>query len=224
MIGVDPLDPLDPVDPVDSLVIVSLVEDGPGRSLSIELSDGTSLSVAVNSEEARGLNPGLELSAVQHDGLVLADERKRAARQVFLWLDRRPRTRHNLRTRLRDQGYSAASIETVLDRFETEGLVNDRDFAERWGRERLRNRPVGPHWLRGRLRKEGIDSDVVHGVVAGLYAEFEEDGLALRALSRKRFDCTDEKGRQRANRFLRSRGFSVSAVIEAIRQMQSGST
>jgi regulatory protein len=207
----------------DPLVVVALVEDGQRRSLSIELSDGTTLSVAANSNEARELNPGLELSALQHDALVLADERKRAARQVFLWLDRRPRTRHDLKTRLRNHEYSAASIETVLDQFETEGLVNDRDFAERWGRERLRNRPVGPHWLRGRLLKEGIDSDVVHEVVSGLYAEFEEAGLALRALGRKRFDCTEEKGRQRANRFLRSRGFSVSAVIEAIRQMQSGS-
>jgi regulatory protein len=207
----------------DPLVVVALVEDGQRRSLSVELSDGTTLSVAANSNEARELNPGLELSALQHDALVLADERKRAARQVFLWLDRRPRTRHDLKTRLRNHEYSAASIETVLDQFETEGLVNDRDFAERWGRERLRNRPVGPHWLRGRLLKEGIDSDVVHEVVSGLYAEFEEAGLALRALGRKRFDCTEEKGRQRANRFLRSRGFSVSAVIEAIRQMQSGS-
>jgi len=207
----------------DPPVVVALVEDGQRRSLSVELSDGTTLSVAANSNEARELNPGLELSALQHDALVLADERKRAARQVFLWLDRRPRTRHDLKTRLRNHEYSAASIETVLDQFETEGLVNDRDFAERWGRERLRNRPVGPHWLRGRLLKEGIDSDVVHEVVSGLYAEFEEAGLALRALGRKRFDCTEEKGRQRANRFLRSRGFSVSAVIEAIRQMQSGS-
>lgn len=208
----------------DPLVVVALVEDGPRRALGIQLSDGTSLSVAVNSEEARGLNPGLELSAIQYEALLLADERKRAARQVFVWLDRRPRTRHDLRTRLRDRGYSAASIETVLDQFETEGVVNDREFAERWGRERLRNRPVGPHWLRGRLRQEGIESAVVTEVVAELYAEFDEAGLAQRALSRKRFDCTEEKGRQRASRFLKSRGFSVPAVIDAIRQMQSGSS
>ena len=124
---------------------------------------------------------------------------------------------------MRDRGYSAVSIESVLDQFEAEGLVNDRDFAERWGRERLRNRPVGPHWLSGRLRQEGFNSDVVRGVVAGLYDEFEEAGLAVRALKSKRFDCAEEKGRQRANRFLRSRGFSITAVIDAIRQIQSGS-
>ena len=32
----------------------------------------------------------------------------------------------------------------VLDRFQSEGLVDDRAFAESFGRERLRNRPVGP--------------------------------------------------------------------------------
>ena len=207
----------------NTLVVVASVVDELRRALCIDLSDGTSLEVAASADEARGITPGLVLSDSQYDALMTADERKRAARQVFRWLDRRPRTRHDLRTRLRDRGYSAASIETVLDQFESEGLVDDRDFAERWGRERLRNRPVGPHWLTGRLRREGIDSEVVRGVVAGLYSEFEEAGLALRALRSKRLDCTEEKGRQRANRFLRSRGFSISAVIEAIREERSGS-
>ena len=101
--------------------------------------------------------------------------------------------------------------------------MDDRDFAERWGRERLRNRPVGPHWLSGRLRQEGIDPELIRGVVAGLYAEFDEVDLAFRALSRRHFDCMEEKGRQRANRFLRSRGFSMAAVIGAIRRTQSTS-
>jgi regulatory protein len=207
----------------EPLVVVGSVADELRHALCIDLSDGTSLEVAASAGEARGLTPGLELSAAQHDALLRADERKRAARQVFQWLDRRPRTRHDLRTRLRDRGFSPASVETVLDQFETEGLVNDRDFAEQWGRERLRNRPVGPHWLIGRLRREGIDSEVVRGVVAELYSEFEEAGLALRALRSKRLDCTAEKDRLRANRFLRSRGFSISAVIEAIRVEQTGS-
>lgn len=204
------------------VIVLSAIEDEARRSLVIELSDGTSCEVAVGADEARGISPGLELSPEQLEGLHLAEERKRAARQVFKWLDRRPRTRADLERRLVEKGFDRSLAGQVLDRFEAEGLVDDRSFAEQFGRERLRNRPVGPRWLGGRLRQEGIDGQVVRAVVDGLFEEFEEVELATRALVRKRADCGDEAGRQKAARFLNSRGFSTSAAVEAVRRVRSG--
>jgi regulatory protein len=204
------------------VTVLGVLEDEARRSLLIELSDGTSLEVAVEADEARGLTPGLELSPEQRAGLDEAHERKKAARQVFAWLDRRPRTRLDLERRLLDRGYGRAVVRRVLDRFEAEGLVDDRAFAEQFGRERLRNRPVGPRWLLGRLRQEGVDGTVVRAVVDTLFDEFEEVDLAVRALSRKRIDCTEESGRQRAARFLNSRGFSTGAAVEAVRRARVG--
>jgi regulatory protein len=205
-----------------AIVVLSVIEDEARRSLVIELSDGTSCEVAVGTEEARGIAPGLELSDQQLAALQQAQQRKKAARQVFLWLDRRPRTRADLERRLREKGYSREVAGQVLDRFEAEGLVDDRAFAEAFGRERLRNRPVGPRWLAGRLRQAGVDGAVVRSVVDGLFDEFEEVELATRALARKRVDCEDESGRQKAARFLNARGFSTSAAVEAVRRVRTG--
>ena len=202
------------------IIVLAAVEDDTRRAVTIELSDGTSLEVAQDAEEARGITPGLELTAEQAAGLRAADERKQIARRVFQWLDRRPRTRRDLDRRLRERGYSREGIEAVLDRFEQEGLVDDRAFAELFARERLRNRPVGPRWLSGRLRQDGVAGQVVQAVVDDLFTEFDETELAVRALGQKRADCGDESGRQRAARFLNSRGFSTSAAVEAIRRLR----
>lgn len=200
------------------VIVLGSIEDETRRSISIELSDGTSLEVSMDAEEARGLTPGLALSPEQREGLAAADERKKIARQIFQWLDRRPRTRLDLQRRLMDRGYTRPAIDAVLDRFEAEGLVNDRAFAEQFGRERLRNRPVGPRWLSGRLRQDGIDGEVVRGVIQELFAEHDEVDLAARALQQKRVDCGEESGRKRAARFLNSRGFTTGAAVEAIRR------
>ncbi|RKZ10201.1 hypothetical protein DRQ53_04245 [bacterium] len=205
----------------EGLSVVGIVEDKARRALHIDLSDGSSLELAIDADEARELNPGLVLSAEQGEGLRVADERKRAARQVFRWLDRRARTRADLQRRLYEKGYSQACIGGVLDGFEKQGLVDDRAFAERFGLERLRNRPVGPRWLHGRLRQEGIDGEVVRSVVAGLFAAHDESELALRALRGRRIDCTQEAGRQKAARFLNSRGFGNPASIEAIQTLRA---
>jgi regulatory protein len=202
------------------IIVLAAVEDDTRRAVTIELSDGTSLEVAQDAEEARGITPGLELTAEQAAGLRAADERKQIARRVFQWLDRRPRTRRDLDRRLRERGYSRQGIEAVLDRFERGGLVDDRAFAEQFARERLRNRPVGPRWLSGRLRQDGVAGQVVQAVVDDLFTEFDEIELAVRALDQKRADCGDESGRQRAARFLNSRGFSTSAAVEAIRRLR----
>jgi regulatory protein len=200
------------------ITVLAVSDDEARRAVRVDLSDGTSLTLASTAAEVRDLRPGLALSALDLQRLRSADERKRAARQVFSWLDRRPRTRRDLERRLAERGFSAEAIDPVLDRFEAEGLVDDRAFAERFARERLNTRPSGPYWLTGRLRQEGVDAATVREVVAALFAECEEADVAAEALSRKRFDCVSERGRERAARFLRSRGFSTEAAIEAIRR------
>lgn len=204
------------------VTVLSVTGNEEQRAVQVELSDGTSLDLAADAVEARELHPGLELSSDQLELLRLADERKRIARQVFSWLDRRPRTRLDLQRRLLERGFQRVAIDPVLDRFEVEGLVDDRAFAEQFGRERLRTRPVGPHWLTGRLRQEGIDPAIVRDVVAALFAEHDEGELAFGALCRKRIDCSAERGRQRAARFLQSRGFSTAAAVEAISRARAG--
>ena len=63
---------------------------------------------------------------------------------------------------------------------------------------------------------------MVRGVVSRLFEEFDEVDLATSALLRRRIDCSEESGRQKAARFLKSRGFSTSAAVEAVRRVREG--
>lgn len=197
--------------------IVLLVDlDEERRALRIELDDGSSFTVAPDAPEARGLTPGLSVASERIDALRLADERKEIARRVFGWLDRRPRCRADLRRRLRQRGHADVAIDAVLDRFEEQGLVDDRDFARAWAEQACRRRPVGRRWLWAKLREQGVDAAIASEAVdAALDADDEITG-ARTALAKRRFDLDDAAVRAKALRFLQQRGFGGAVARRVV--------
>ncbi|HKK70576.1 MAG TPA: regulatory protein RecX [Candidatus Krumholzibacteria bacterium] len=196
--------------------VLSVVADEERRALVIELDDGSTLITAPDAPEARGITPGLVLSDAQRRGLDAAAARKEIARKVFDWLDRRPRCRADLRRRLRDRDHEPEAIEIVLDRFEEQGLVDDRAYARAWAEQAVRRKGVGRRWIEARLRQQGVDASLAReasGIVLDPESELEQ---ARRALASRRLDLDDERQRQRALRFLQQRGFGGATARAAL--------
>ncbi|MFW5802452.1 MAG: regulatory protein RecX [Verrucomicrobiota bacterium] len=90
-------------------------------------------------------------------------------------LDQRMHTELELRKKLRTKGFAADNIDQVLADFTRLGLVDDRQYAETYCREKLEgSRPVGPLKLRNELRKRGVAADIIRDVLANW--EETEDG------------------------------------------------
>lgn len=203
------------------IVLTVGLDEGRG-SLRIELDDGSSFTVAPDAPEARGITPGLSVDPERIDALRVADERKEIARRVFGWLDRRPRSRADLRRRLRQRGHDDAVIDPVLDRFEQQGLVDDREFATLWVEQAVRRRPVGRTWLWSRLRQQGVDASIASEAVDRVLDSEDEVEAARRALAKRRFDLEDDSVRMKAMRFLKQRGFGGAVVSAVIREARAG--
>jgi regulatory protein len=197
---------------------VDLDEDR--RTLVVVLDDGTRLEIAPDAEEARGLAPGLRIDAVRWQELARASERKAIARTVFAMLDRRARSRSDLRQRLIARGHAADAVDAVLAQCVEQGLVDDLAFARTWARAQLRRRGVGPRWLRARLRDLGVGSEDVDVVLAELAADGDPVDDAMRALARRRLDLEVESDQRRAVRFLQGRGFTGSTALQALDRMR----
>lgn len=192
------------------------------RTLVVVLDNGTRLELAPDAEEARGLAPGLYIDAVRGQELARASERKAIARTVFAMLDRRARSRSDLRQRLIARGHAAEAVDAVLARCVEQGLVDDLAFARAWARAQLRRRGVGPRWLRARLRDLGVGSEDVDAVLAELAAHGDPVDDAMRALARRRLDLEVEAERRKAVRFLQARGFTGSTVLQALERFRRG--
>lgn len=201
----------------DGATVLTVDLDEERRALRIGLDDGSSFTVAPEAPEARGLTPGLSLDPAQVEALRGADERKQIARRIFGWLDRRARSRGDLRRRLIERGHDEASVDPVLDDFERQGLVDDAAFARAWVEQALRRKPVGRRWLWSKLRQQGVDGTLADEAVNAALGGDDEVDHARRALAKRRLDLRDTRERQRALRFLQQRGFARGVAARVVK-------
>ena len=99
------------------------------------------------------------------------------------------------------------------------GYVDDREYCEKYIRERLRLRPESGYALRMELRQRGAAEKTIEEALNG--TEIDEAGDAAGWLEKKaRFWPPDEKEKKRLQGFLLRKGYSYDVIREAFRQME----
>ncbi|MCL6581660.1 MAG: recombination regulator RecX, partial [Firmicutes bacterium] len=158
------------------------------------------------------------------DGPEALEEARRYALGL---LARRPRTRHELETKLASRGYPESVVADVLAQCIEAGYVDDRRFAEAWVEECCRSRPRGSRRLRVELRRRGVSPELVEEALRALVPEEREAELAALVVERHlRGRAGAVAGGTEADALtrrlwglLRRRGFGVDACKEALRRV-----
>lgn len=83
---------------------------------------------------------------------ALAPVRRRALRL----LDQRARSEQELRQRLIQSEFPAALVDEVVESLRTSGLIDDRNFAHEWVRQRARRRGKSKSFLDRELKEKGV--------------------------------------------------------------------
>ena len=123
--------------------------------------------------------------------------------------------------KLSGKGFDGADVEASLERLAAEGWVDDRRFAERFAESALSSgRYYGPR-LRQEMRRRGLPQDLVSevlGRVLGDCDETEEVGAIVeRRFSDFSFSTASDREKRRTVGYLQRRGFSLSAIMRALR-------
>jgi regulatory protein len=126
-----------------------------------------------------------------------------------------------LREKLRGRGFDEAHLEAALERLISEGWLNDLRFAERFAESAVGSgRYYGPR-LRMEMRRRGLPPELVSEVLGRVLGEHDE-AEEVRAMIERRFSgfsfsCASDKEKRRAVGFLQRKGFSISAIMTALR-------
>jgi len=154
---------------------------------------------------------------------VIESDDADACREAALrLLERSRRTRSDLTRRLRDKGFGAATIESVLMRLAGVGLVDDVEFARAWLAGRWGRRPAGIRRLEQGLRARGVPVGDVAEARLRLEAEqgaVDEVTAARRAIAQaeRRLRSLDERvRRRRLYALLMRRGFDGDTIERAL--------
>lgn len=118
------------------------------------------------------------------------------------YLARRSRTMAHMSAYLARIGASPAKTRSLIARFRKLGYLNDRQYAQRWARDRMARKPMGRERLMSELQAQGLDEEIVSETLNTIFQEYNEYDLVA-ALSNKK---TIRPA------FLRSRGFAEDVI------------
>jgi regulatory protein len=135
----------------------------------------------------------------------------------------RPRSRAEVRRRLLcpRPGHpppAVQAVERALDRLESEGLLDDRAFADFWVDNRERFSPRSAHALGMELRQRGVDAATVAATTEP-ERDFDRALAAGRQKLRALAAADYPTFRDRLGSFLLRRGFSFAMARAAVRQL-----
>lgn len=153
-----------------------------------------------------------DISALNDD-----DEFARAYARALRYLTSRPRSAQEVRRNLAQKEVPEPLIDIVLQRLESDGYVDDREFARFWVRNRDEFSPRGVRGLQYELQQKGVHATIIDEALA----EFDANDAAMRAARKKlryysRQAETAQEFRQKMGGYLMRRGFNYDSVRTVI--------
>lgn len=128
-------------------------------------------------------------------------------------LGRRAHAREELARKLEERDFDPDLIREVLDDCVEAGYVDDEEFARDQG-SMLARKSWGPHKIRAKLTRRGVDGAIVDRALEKLGEEYDWEQQALSKLRSKFGDPAelDDRDQQRAYRHLMHRGFGSGLI------------
>ena len=199
----------------------------------VHLDDGGALELALAVVEREALGVGDPVDPALRARLQDADLRGRVRETALGLLARRPRSRAEVRRRLRRKDVPAPVAEACVEQLAAEGLLDDAAFAEAWVRDRLRLKPRGRRRLMAELTRKGVDPATAEAAVerelgdadggeAGLAVEVALKWLRTRSdavasgLAGAPFTPERERALRRLHGYLARRGFGGEDLRRAV--------
>jgi regulatory protein len=199
---------------------ITTLRAGKGREkrLNVFLDGRFGFSLGVETALKENLKVGEELSDSQVAGLLTAEGIRRCREAALLYLNYRPRSESEVKTRLRRRGFDAEQVGAVIARLKEQGLLDDEAFARFWTENRESFNPRSRRLTRQELLGKGVDGEVIDRVVSDLD---DAESAYRSALSKaRRWPRSDrDLFHRRLGEYLRRRGFGYEVIKSTVERI-----
>jgi regulatory protein len=172
------------------------------------------------------LRTGDEITVERLKTLVKLEETSSAKRVALRFLAHRPRTKKEVRDKLREKEFGEDDINSTLDSLQRAGLIDDAEFTRMYIRDALAARATGKVLLKRKLLMMGVDKAIIDDALQETLNGVDEEASALEAgrkfLKRSAIPRSAiERGklRNRLASFLGRRGFQWSTIQPVVNEL-----
>lgn len=195
--------------------VLSLVKLTKGRA-KICLAGGADFVLYKKEYEAYGIEEGADLSEADYMQIINDILIPRCKKRALHLLEKQDRSEKNLRTKLKEGGYSEDIIDVAIDYINEYGYLDDarmaashiRFYQDSRSKMRLKQDLIG----------KGISSDVIDRVLEEEYTADESD-LIESLMKKKHYDKENATYEEKSKmyRFLAGRGFSSDSINRVLK-------
>ncbi len=140
----------------------------------------------------------------------------KAKNDAIRFLSYRPRSEWEISNKLKKKKYPIFIIEETIYWLKEKDLINDRQFAMIWIKDRLTNKPLGKLRIRKELYNKGIDNEVIESTVNVFFKKDEDElELAYQLIERRKNSLRLKNVQlepQKIINLLKNRGFSYYVI------------
>ena len=165
------------------------------------------------------LHIGQELDDDKIVQLKDEDEQEINYKRAIRFLGYRMRSNSEIKKHLEQQGTSEDIIESVVNRLERNGLLDDKQFAQLWVENRNEFRPRSHRMLFVELKKKGIHPDIINQVLDDTSSDEELVFKAAENQVRKYRNLEWRDFRRKLSSYLARRGFSYAVINPVVNQI-----
>ena len=190
-------------------MIVTSIEQHTKTKVKVCLDNRTDFQLYKREIDKYGINEGEELS--NYDEILSEVLIPRAKKRAMHLLEKMDRTKADIRSKLRRNGYPDEAINAAIEYIESYNYLNDERYAYMYVRNycnsRSRNRIMQD------LYRKGVDKDTINDAIESEYTVDEEELINMYIIKRGYdADNASMKDRDKMFRFLISKGFPLDEI------------
>ncbi|GAB5490740.1 MAG: recombination regulator RecX [Phototrophicaceae bacterium] len=195
---------------------VTLLERQKKNSERVNVYLDGEFAFGLNIMDALQLKKGQELDEQSIAELQHKDAIVKAIDVAVNLLSYRPRSKHEIRQKLRKKDYDEFVIETAIERMVARSYLDDHAFARFWIESRNRSKPRGKRALSYELRNKGVSDAIIRELLEDMVDETAGAYDAAQKRIRRMRGKTQYEFKQKVGAFLQRRGFNYEAVNQAL--------
>lgn len=194
-------------------MIVTSIEQHTKTKVKVCLDNRTDFQLYRREIDKYSITLGEELS--NYDEILSEVLIPRAKKRAMHLLEKMDRTKADIRSKLRRNGYPDEAINAAIEYIESYNYLNDERYAYMYVRNycnsRSRNRIMQD------LYRKGVDKDTINDAIESEYSVDEEELIKMYIIKRGYdVDNASMKDRDKMFRFLISKGFPLDEIQRLI--------
>lgn len=194
-------------------MIVTSIEQHTKTKVKVCLDNRTDFQLYKREKDKYGISEGEELS--NYDEILSEVLIPRAKKRAMHLLEKMDRTKADIRSKLRRNGYPDEAINAAIEYIESYNYLNDERYAYMYVRNycnsRSRNRIMQD------LYRKGVDKDTINDAIESEYSVDEVELIKMYIIKRGYdADNASMKDRDKMFRFLISKGFPLDEIQRLI--------